>query len=91
MSKRYLKEQKEAKKLFYSGMLNQKQIAGKVGVSEKTICIWVKKFGWWQEGESEIYTSNNPLTAYLEFLRTKYPDTFDKVVETFKAFQNKIN
>lgn len=87
MAGTYFKQQLEAKRMYESGKYRQREIARKVGVTEKTITLWVKKFGWQNRKRLQLYESKNPLLGYLNFLRAEHPETFNKVVETFREFQ----
>lgn len=60
-----IKQKKEwAKTLFVIERLTQKEIAKKVGVSEKTISIWVNKEGWDTLRVSVIITKEQQLKRF---------------------------
>ena len=55
-----ISERNTAKNHFLKG-LSQKEIAKKVGVQEKTISNWVKKYGWKQERDARINSTSNQI------------------------------
>lgn len=87
MSHATFEKKKQAKKLFEAGKLQQKQIAKKVQVSEKTIVEWIKKYGWRNEHDAILYAKANPLTDYLAFLQNEYPETYTDLIRTFTIYK----
>ena len=77
----------EAKRLVIQGRLSQKQIAAKVGVSERTMTTWIKLYGWRKDQNARLYSGADPLMAYINFLKTEHPETYQAVVKTFNEFQ----
>lgn len=53
------KEQEVAKKLYVELYKLQKEIAEDLGVTEKTVGDWVKKFNWKQERDARLNNSTN--------------------------------
>ena len=53
------KEQEVAKKLYVELYKSQKEIAEDLGVTEKTVGDWVKKFNWKQERDARLNNSTN--------------------------------
>ncbi|GGA84640.1 hypothetical protein GCM10008015_26770 [Flavobacterium palustre] len=53
------KEQEVAKKLYVELYKTQKEIAEDLGVTEKTVGDWVKKFNWKQERDARLNNSTN--------------------------------
>jgi hypothetical protein len=61
-------KQEWAETLFRQNELTQKEIAGKVGISEKTMCAWVKKFGWETLRKSLLTTKSERLRNLYDLL-----------------------
>lgn len=78
-----------AKTLFLSEEnLNQKMIAERVGVTEKTIGNWIKRYGWRDLRRSLITTKQNQISLLydqLEFINTTISEREDKAANSKEA------
>jgi predicted transcriptional regulator len=80
MAKR--KEQEVAKKLFVELYKSQKEIAEDLGVTEKTVGDWVKKFNWRQERDARLNNSGNRaenIKKVIAELTESTLETIDKI------------
>lgn len=89
MSLTLSRKKEYAKTLFLSEEnLNQKMIAERVGVTEKTIGNWIKKYGWRDLRRSLITTKQNQISLLydqLEFINTTIAEREDKAANSKEA------
>lgn len=74
MALRKQQERDYAKALFLAGGLTQKEIAEKVGVTEKTLCKWIKDGKWETLKKSLLTTKQSQLSELydqLEFINNE--------------------
>lgn len=101
MSKKLTNQQKRewAQMLFTKERLNQKEIAERVGVTEKTISNWKQKYEWEELSQSinvtkevqlrRMYAQLDRLTDYIENKKdNQFPDI--KEVNTMSQLTNNI-
>lgn len=85
----------KARRMIIQEGRQQKEVAKTLNVSEKTICAWIKKYGWRNNADARLYQDKNPLLGYLKFLETTYPATYTQIQKTFTHFltmqQNETN
>lgn len=77
-----------AKLLFLQGDFNQKEIAGKVGISEKSLSKWVNESNWDKQKKSLLITKQENLSwlyAKLEALKKKVDNSKDETLNTADA------
>src|SRR5699024_4139113 len=89
MSLTLSRKKEYAKTLFLSEVnLNQKMIAERVGVTERTIGNWIKKYGWRDLRRSLITTKQNQISLLydqLEFINTTIAEREDKAANSKEA------
>lgn len=76
------KEQEVAKKLYVELYKLQKEIAEDLGVTEKTVGDWVKKFNWKQERDARLNNSTNRaenIKKVIAELTESTLETIDKI------------
>lgn len=77
-------QQDLAKLLFIHQGLTQKEIAARVGVSEKTVGNWVVKFGWAKQKRSLILVKDEQISDLydkLEKVNSHIKNTKDNLVD----------
>lgn len=80
------KEQEVAKKLYVELYKSQKEIAEDLGVTEKTVGDWVKKFNWKQERDARLNNSTNRAENIKKVIAELTECTLD-VLEEIKVAQ----
>jgi len=90
-------KKKEAKRLYVQTDLTAKEIAAKTGISEKTIGVWVKKYGWKIQRENRVYYAMGGQSANLnkgvimtylrKHIRKLNPDLYEQVLPLLDSFQ----
>ncbi|GIZ09991.1 helix-turn-helix domain-containing protein [Flavobacterium sp. UMI-01] len=78
------KEQEVAKKLYVELYKTQKEIAEDLGVTEKTVGDWVKKFNWKQERDARLNNSTNRAENIKKVIAELTDSTLD-VLEQIKV------
>lgn len=70
LTKDQIEQRKNHAKLLYTreGVITQKELAERVGISEKTIGLWVKSENWEKERSSVILTKEEELRRVYEQL-----------------------
>lgn len=88
------KEQEVAKKLYVELYKTQKEIAEDLGVTEKTVGDWVKKFNWKQERDARLNNSTNRaenIKKVIAELTDSTLDTIEKIkVAEFNADKQEV-
>ena len=73
------KEQEVAKKLYVELYKTQKEIAEDLGVTEKTVGDWVKKFNWKQERDARLNNSTNRAENIKKVIAELTDSTLDTI------------
>lgn len=91
MSHKIIVLKKKAKQLYLSGLYTQKEICKQIGVSQKSMSIWVNKYQWKEKKDSIMNIGSNPLNEYLIYLEKNYPEIHFQITQTFINYQLNIN
>lgn len=99
------KEREYARILYVSERITAKEIAERVGVSEKTIGTWIEKYGWDNLRKSLLTTRQNQLVHWYNQLDamneeiakrvppipvSKEADTMSKITSNIKRLETEI-
>ena len=100
------KKQEFAKLLYLQGSVTQKQISERVGVTEKTVSNWIKKFNWEklkasmtitkEEELGRLYRQLSNLNSHIEARENKWPstteaDTISKIGSAIRKLETEVS
>lgn len=75
----------------------QKRTSIQLGVSTRTMCKWVKKYGWDKKiqaikegGETDPVKYDESLSAFIAYVRIKKPTVYNTIKQVHKQFLNSL-